>query len=77
MKRDGNGSLKPFQERFVARDNFQTSCVDYAKVYAPIYCIAAIIILISLDTWKGWCSHRLDIEGAFLYTGLVETEEEI
>jgi hypothetical protein len=57
----------------VAQGFSQKEGINYEETFAPVACLEAIRILLSFSVAKGFKSHQMDVESAFL-NGVLEEE---
>jgi len=74
IKRDGNGNIKKYKARIVARGFSQTKGINYNLTYSPTLSIDSLKLLISIAAKFKWDIMQLDIKAAYLNAPL---EEEI
>lgn len=73
IKHDGDGNIKKYKERLVAK-GFSQEGIDYEETFAPVARYTSIRVVISLVAQMGWKLQQMDVKMMFLNG---ELEEEV
>ena len=72
MQYKGDGSIKRYKARLVAKRFTQSYAIDYQETFAPIAKLNMIRALLSLAANLDWLLCQLDVKNAFLNGDLTE-----
>lgn len=67
-----NGEIANYKAMLVAKGFLQRPGIDFNEVYAPIYRLETIRIIVEIAKNKGWKMHQLDVKFIFLNGPLEE-----
>ena len=72
LKRDGDGTVKRYKPRLVAKGYTQREEVDYDEIYAPVVKLDSLRVILALAADLDLDILQMDIKTAFLYGDLPE-----
>ncbi|GKF28769.1 putative RNA-directed DNA polymerase, partial [Tanacetum coccineum] len=72
LKRDKNGAITGYKERFIAKGFRQQPGIDYHETFSPVVKSTTIQAVLSLAVTNDWPLRQLDIQNAFLHGNLKE-----
>ncbi len=72
IKHNVNGFVSRYKARLVAKGYAQTYGIDYEETYSPVAKMTTIKTIVAMAAAKGWSSHQMDVNNAFLHGDLQE-----
>ncbi|GKD60589.1 ribonuclease H-like domain-containing protein, partial [Tanacetum coccineum] len=66
-------TLSRYKAQLVANGSTQLSGIDVDETFSPVVKPCTIRTVLSLDTFRHWPVHQLDVKNAFLHGDLSET----
>ena len=74
IKENPDGTISRFKSRCTALGNLQREGIDFSEVFAPVSKYSTIRALLALATTKSFPVRQMDVDTAFSYGLMPESE---